>query len=81
MADCLDAGYSMRFSDHFSGGITLRYVHSDLVNDVSTPIPTAPTKPGTSIAGDLGLYYRHDLPAGAKNGEWAMELHHTKNRK
>ena len=68
-----DAGYSRRFSDHLSGGIALRYIYSRL----SPPVASSTgdfSQPGTTIAGDLGLYYRKELSLVGKTGEWALGM-------
>jgi len=66
-----DAGYSRRFGDKLSGAIVFRYIHSDLTPGSTTP-GGAENKPGTSIAGDLGVYYRNSFPLGEREGHWAL---------
>ena len=46
----LDAGYSRRFTDHFSGGIVLRYIHSHPTNGWHQP-DGMETRPGKSVSG------------------------------
>jgi hypothetical protein len=69
----LDAGYSRKFTDRFSGGVVLRYIHSDLNGGNASPSGDV-TKPGISLAGDLGLYYQDDVQLGDKNAQWAFGL-------
>lgn len=69
----VDAGYSRLFTDNFSGGIVLRYIHSDLT-DGQTTADGQETKAGTSFAGDLGLYYQDDIQVGEKYALWAVGL-------
>ncbi len=69
----IDAGYSRRLTDHFSGGIVFRYIRSDLLDGSSTPTGQAP-KPGTSVAADLGLYYQNEIEVGEKNAIWALGM-------
>ncbi len=69
----LDAGYSRRFTDHFSGGIVLRYIHSDPTNGWPQPDGTE-TRPGISVSGDLGLYYQNEFLIREKTVEWALGL-------
>ena len=64
----VDAGYSRLLADHFSGGITIRYIHSDLTADGQE------TKVGKSLAGDLGFYYQNDIPIGQRNAQWALGI-------
>ncbi len=70
----LDAGYSRRFSDRLSGGIALRYIHSDLSNGLSSLGRQDPWV-GTSVAGDLGLYYQNQFQVKEKEAQWALGLH------
>jgi hypothetical protein len=50
-----DAGYSRKLSAHFSMGLALRYIHSNLSGDATTGSTTY--KAGNAVAADLGLYY------------------------
>ncbi|MBN2699111.1 MAG: type IX secretion system outer membrane channel protein PorV [Bacteroidales bacterium] len=69
----VDAGYARKFTDHFSGGIVLRYIYSDII--FGQPTATGgETKPGTSIAGDIGLYYQDEIKIGGKDALWAAGL-------
>jgi hypothetical protein len=69
----VDAGYSRRFTGHFSGGIVLRYIFSDITYRQTTP-GAEETKPGTSLAGDLGFYYQREIQAGEKDALLATGL-------
>jgi hypothetical protein len=71
----IDAGYSRLFTDHFSGGIVLRYIHSDLIDNM--PLPGFDIHPGRSVAGDLGLYYQNDFQIGEKDALWAVGINIT----
>ena len=68
-----DAGYSRQFSDHLSGGIALRYIYSRLSPSVALSTGDF-SHPGTTIAGDLGLYYQKELSLVGKTGEWALGM-------
>lgn len=70
----VDAGYSRRFTDRFSGGLVLRYIHS-VLTDAQTTIGGQENHAGTSFAGDFGLYYQDDLQLGVKDAQWALGLH------
>jgi hypothetical protein len=66
-----DLSYSRKFTDNLSGGLTIRYIHSDLI----PPHPTADgseTKTGRSVAGDLSIYYQKPFGIGAKDAQWAI---------
>jgi hypothetical protein len=68
----VDAGYSRKFTDHFSGGLVLKYIHSDLVdNQTSTG---EQVQPGRSVAGDMGLYYQGGNQPGSNDARWALGL-------
>lgn len=69
----VDAGYSRSFGDKFSAGIVFRYIHSDLTAGQRTPGGDE-TKPGTSFAGDLGLYYHNSFLMGEREALWALGL-------
>lgn len=66
-----DVGYSRKFTDHFSGGMVIRYIHSDPTGGMTTSSGQE-TLPGQSLAGDLGLYYQNDFLLGERNTEWAL---------
>jgi len=68
-----DIGYSRLFTDHFSGGIAIRYIHSDLTSGQRTASGME-TKPGTSLAGDLGFYYQNEMPLGHSAAQWALGI-------
>jgi hypothetical protein len=66
-----DAGYSRKFTDHFSGGIVFRYIHSDPTGG-ETAAGGQETQPGTSIAGDINLYYQNEIQMGERDTRWAL---------
>lgn len=68
-----DVGYSRLFTDHLSGGIVFRYIHSDLTGGQQSA-DGSETKAGTSIAGDLGLYYQKDVALGQSAAQWAFGM-------
>lgn len=68
----VDAGYSRRITDHFSGGIVVRFIHSDLVDGWN--IDGSLKHPGHSVAGDLGLYYQNDFVTGENSNILAFGL-------
>ena len=67
----VDAGYTRRFGDKFSGGMVLRYIHSDLTSGQLTPGGDE-THPGISMAADLGFYYQDQVMNGEKGKIWAL---------
>ena len=69
----LDAGYSHSFSPYLSGGVVLRYIHS---NPRAVPATGGGQDytAGTSVAGDLGIYYMKGVQLGEKMAQWALGL-------
>lgn len=59
----LDAGYAFKMSPELSGGIALRYVYSNLTGGIGE----TSSKPGSTVAGDLGFFYRKDLNTNLKS--------------
>lgn len=58
----VDIGYSRKLSDQLGLGVTLRYINSDLAS--GAPSGGNTYKVGTSVAGDIGLYYDGKSEAG-----------------
>lgn len=55
----LDLAYSQKLSKTFSAGLAARYIRSNLTGNYTLSTGQA-TKPGTSVAVDVGLYYQSD---------------------
>ncbi|MBS3807709.1 MAG: type IX secretion system outer membrane channel protein PorV [Bacteroidales bacterium] len=53
----IDAAYSRKFGEHFSGGIAFRYIRSDITG--GTFIGGSESKAGNSVAGDVSVYYQN----------------------
>lgn len=53
-----DASYSIQFSDRIAGGITARYINSNLTGGIS--VGGADSKPGQAFAVDVSTYYFND---------------------
>jgi hypothetical protein len=66
-----DVAYSRKFTDHLSGGIALRYIHSDVAPRQNTA-DGAETRAGRSVAGDLSIYYQNRFGIGTKDARWAI---------
>jgi len=58
-----DAGYARKLSDQLSLGVAIRYINSNLAGNSS--INGVSYKAGTSVAGDLGLYYTRPSADGS----------------
>ncbi|OFY61506.1 MAG: hypothetical protein A2V64_01130 [Bacteroidetes bacterium RBG_13_43_22] len=54
-----DLGYSRIFTDNLAGGIAFRFIYSNLTGGF--PSGEVDTKPGTSVAADISLFYQKDL--------------------
>ncbi len=69
----IDGTYARKLSDHFSGGIALRYIYSNLTGGYYIE-SAGQSKAGQSIAADISVYYQHDVELGDKSGEYALGL-------
>ena len=54
----LNAGYSRKLSDRFSGGLSAKFVTSNLTGGQT--VGGANSRPGRTIATDLGVYYENE---------------------
>jgi hypothetical protein len=52
----IDGAYALKFSEQWSGGISLRYIYSDLTQ--GQVVQGLQTKPGQSVAADIAFYYK-----------------------
>ena len=55
----VDAGYSRKFSNKFSGAVSGRFIYSNLTQGQT--VQGQSTKPGTSVAADIGVFYTNEL--------------------
>lgn len=55
----IDAAYSRRFSERFSGGIAFRYIRSDLTGNGYAGGSNTEYEAGNSVAADVSMYYRN----------------------
>jgi hypothetical protein len=60
-----DMGYSRVFTDNLSGGIAFRFIYSNLTGGF--PSGETDTKPGTSVAADISLFYKKKLDILSKD--------------
>ncbi len=67
----LEGAYSRLFSDRLSGGITFRFIRSDLAVGTITSDNAPPSKAGIAFAADIGLYYHKQIELDKKPAEWA----------
>ncbi len=64
----LGATYSRKLSDNLSIGVTGKYILSNLSGNITTSPITDP-KPGTSIAADIGIYYKTQVTLFQKQSQ------------
>src|SRR5699024_152541 len=69
----VDAGYAKKLSPHWSLGIALRYIYSNLASGVS--VGNVSFKPGQAVAGDITVFYTNKVDYGSiadqgKQGTW-----------
>ncbi len=55
----LSGTYSRKFSDHISGAVSARFIYSNLTQGQF--VLGQATKPGTSVAADVAIYYEKDV--------------------
>ncbi len=68
----LDVGYSRRFAENFSGGVSFRFIRSDLTGGFTQPNATGTARAGTSYAADIALYYTNKLRLGRTPAAYAL---------
>ena len=61
----LDLAYSRKLSDNFSGGIALRFIHSNLTG--GTPVEGQDSKAGNTVAADVSVFYQKEIEIGGKD--------------
>ncbi|MCC6384034.1 MAG: type IX secretion system outer membrane channel protein PorV [Bacteroidia bacterium] len=62
----LDVAYARKLGEEFSGGIALRYIHSNLTGGIPIPGSGVTSKPGNSVAADIAVFYQKDVEVGQK---------------
>lgn len=64
----LDVAFAQQFGENFSGGVTIRYVNSNLTGGIS--VQGANSKAGQSVAADVSFFYtKPDIQMGKKSGQ------------
>jgi hypothetical protein len=66
-----DLGYSRKLSDKMGLGVAIRYINSNLAGGAA--VNGVSYKPGTAVAGDLGLYY-NGLNDEGSGLSWGLAL-------
>lgn len=69
----IDAAYSRRFGERFSGGIAFRYIRSDITGGAY--IGDSESKAGNSVAADVSMYYHNSgIPFQDKEMDFSFGL-------
>lgn len=68
----VDLAYSRLFSEHWSGGVALRFIYSNITGGMT--VGTTETKAGTAFAADASAYYTTSLELGSKTGKISAGL-------
>ncbi|MFT6970438.1 MAG: hypothetical protein ACJAXX_001003 [Roseivirga sp.] len=63
--------YSQKLSNSLSLGVTGKFINSNLSGNITTS-PVSDPKPGTSIAADIGVYYKSEKPVLGKPSQIAF---------
>lgn len=66
----VDVAYSRKLSEYFSGGVSLRYINSNLTGGIE--VQGTQTRPGRTMAADLSGYYEKETELGKKDGTLAF---------
>ncbi len=62
--------YSRKLSENLGVGVTLRFIHSNLTQNIASL--GNDNKAGTSVAGDIGIYYNKDIEVGTTTSNIAF---------
>lgn len=61
----LDFAYSRKLGPELSGGIALRWIHSNLTG--GTSVEGSDSKAGNSVAADISVFYQKEVKVGSKD--------------
>jgi hypothetical protein len=62
----VDVAYSRLFSEHWSGGVAMRFIYSNITGGMT--VGTTETKAGIAFAADASAYYTTKLKLGSRDG-------------
>jgi len=65
----IDVAYSRLFSQHWSGGVALRFIYSNITGGMT--VGTTETKAGIAFAADASAFYTTPLELGSRTGNIA----------
>lgn len=69
----LDLAYSRKLGDNISGGLALRYIHSNLTGGYYIE-SAGESRPGRSIAADVSVFYQDKVSLGEKDGTLGLGM-------
>ncbi|MBL7924291.1 MAG: type IX secretion system outer membrane channel protein PorV [Bacteroidia bacterium] len=67
-----DVAYSRKLSDYFSGGIALRFIHSNLTG--GTQVEGQDSKAGNTVAADVSVFFQKEIEIGNKDAVFMSGL-------
>jgi hypothetical protein len=70
----VDVAYARKLGESFSGGIALRYIHSNLTGGISVPGSGTTTKAGNSVAADISAYYKKEVTVSGKTSDLSFGM-------
>ncbi|MFA8450719.1 MAG: type IX secretion system outer membrane channel protein PorV [Bacteroidales bacterium] len=72
--------YARKFTDHWSGSISFKYINSNLTQGQADQ--QNDSKAGNAVAADLGVYYQNDITLFNLPGEfaWGLQLSNMGNK-
>jgi len=68
----LDLAYSRKLSSYFSGGIALRFIHSNLTG--GTQVEGQDSKAGNTVAADVSVFFQKEIEVGGKDAIFTSGL-------
>ncbi len=69
----IDGAYALKLADYLSGGIALRYIHSNLTGGYAQA-GSDPTKPGNAVSGDISMFYTKKITLSGKPADFGFGL-------
>ncbi|MFP4090207.1 MAG: type IX secretion system outer membrane channel protein PorV [Cyclobacteriaceae bacterium] len=68
----LAATYSLKFSQNFSGGLNLKFIHSNLFAGTTSGSGAGDGRPGISAGADVSVFYTKDAVIGGKESNFSL---------
>ncbi|MBW6478052.1 MAG: type IX secretion system outer membrane channel protein PorV [Bacteroidales bacterium] len=76
----IDMAYARKLGEHISGGIAVRYIHSNLTQ--GQDVGSMETRPGRALAADVSVYYQRELDwrTTPANFSWGVNISNIGNK-